>query len=73
MIVWNLYMASLAPLVAARRSGAPVVVHVCDKWLYFGLYDIEALLRDVVPWKSAALVSRATVAAVPAGWPGPPG
>src|SRR4051812_26725665 len=25
VVVWNLYMASLAPLVAARRSGLPVV------------------------------------------------
>jgi glycosyltransferase involved in cell wall biosynthesis len=55
VIVWNLYMASLAPLVAARRSGIPVVVHVCDKWLYFGLYDLEPLLRPVVPWKRAGL------------------
>jgi glycosyltransferase involved in cell wall biosynthesis len=55
VIVWNLYMASLAPLVAARRSGLPVVVHVCDKWLYYGLYDLEPLLRPVVPWKRAGL------------------
>ena len=55
VIVWNLYMASLAPLVAARRSGLPVVVHVCDKWLYFGLYDLEPLLRPVVPWKRLAV------------------
>jgi glycosyltransferase involved in cell wall biosynthesis len=55
VIVWNLYMASLAPLVAARRSGIPVVVHVCDKWLYFGLYDLEPLLRPVVPWKRTGL------------------
>ncbi len=59
VIVWNLYMASLAPLIAARRSGAPVVVHVCDKWLYFELFDLEALLRPVVAWKRAAIrVSR---------------
>jgi glycosyltransferase involved in cell wall biosynthesis len=41
--------------VAANRSGIPVVVHVCDKWLHFGLYDLEALLKPVVPWKRAAL------------------
>jgi glycosyltransferase involved in cell wall biosynthesis len=65
VIVWNLYMASLAPLVAARRSGRPVVVHVCDKWLYFGLYDLAPLLRPVVPWKRAALwLARHTVQAV---------
>ena len=62
IVVWNLYMASLAPLVAARRSGRPVVVHVSDKWLYFGLYDIEALLQATVPWKRAALaLARRTV------------
>ncbi len=55
VVVWNLYMASLSPLVAARRGRAPVVVHVCDKWLYFGLFDLEALLRPVVPWKRAVL------------------
>jgi glycogen synthase len=62
VVVWNLYMASLSPLVAARRSGRPVVVHVCDKWLYFGLFDLEALLRPVVRWKRAALrIARYTV------------
>jgi len=62
IVVWNLYMASLAPLLAARRSGAPVVVHVSDKWLYFGLFDIEALLQATVPWKRAALaLARRTV------------
>jgi len=37
VVVWNLYLASLAPLVASRRSGLPVVTHVCDKWLAAGL------------------------------------
>ena len=55
VIVWNLYMASLAPLLAARGSGIPLVVHVCDKWLYFGLYDLEALLKPVVAWKRLGL------------------
>ncbi len=55
VVVWNLYMASLAPLVAARRSGLPTVAHVCDKWLHFGLHDLEPLLRPVVPWKRAGL------------------
>jgi glycosyltransferase involved in cell wall biosynthesis len=62
VVVWNLYMASMAPLVAAARSGRPVVVHVCDKWLYFGLHDLEALLVATVWWKRAALkVARGTV------------
>ena len=55
VVVWNLYMASMAPLLAAVRSGAPVVTHVCDKWLYFGLHDIGALLVATVWWKRAAL------------------
>ena len=55
VVVWNLYMASMAPLLAARRSGLPVVVHVCDKWLYHGLHDLRPLLRPVVRWKRAAL------------------
>ena len=37
VVVWNLYLASLAPLAAARRHGAPVVTHVADKWLAWGL------------------------------------
>ena len=41
VIVWNLYLASLAPLVAARRSSRPVVTHVCDKWLAAGLSPME--------------------------------
>jgi len=62
IVVWNLYMASMAPLVAAVRSGWPVVVHVCDKWLYFGLHDVEALLVATVWWKRAALaMARRTV------------
>jgi len=62
VVVWNLYMASMAPLLAAVGSGTPVVVHVCDKWLYFGLYDIEALLVATVWWKRAALaLARRTV------------
>ena len=55
VIVWNLSMASLAPLVAAVRSGIPVAVQVCDKWLYFSLFDLEPVLKPVVPWKKWAL------------------
>jgi len=62
VIVWNLYMASLSPLIAARQSGKPVVVHVCDKWLYFELFDLETLLRPAAAWKIAALrLSRYTL------------
>ena len=62
VVVWNLYMASLAPLVAAAGSGLPVVVHVCDKWLYFGSYDLAPMLQATVAWKRAALsLARRTV------------
>jgi glycosyltransferase involved in cell wall biosynthesis len=61
VIVWNLYMASLSPLVAALPGPAPVVVHVCDKWLYFSLFDLEALLKPVVPWKRLALRAARTL------------
>jgi len=72
VIVWNLYMASLSPLIAARGSGTPVVVHVCDKWLYFGLFDLEALLRPVVAWKRAALrLARHTVQPLFRAWARP--
>ncbi len=55
VIVWNLYMTSLSPLVAALSGRAPVVVHVCDKWLYYSLFDLEALLKPVAPWKKLML------------------
>ena len=38
-VAWNLYGASMAPLVAARRWGGPVVAQPADKWLVQGLYD----------------------------------
>jgi len=38
-VAWNLYGASMAPLVAARRWGGPVVAQPADKWLLHGLYD----------------------------------
>jgi glycosyltransferase involved in cell wall biosynthesis len=49
VVVWNLYLASLGPLVAARRHGPPVVTHVCDKWLYFSLADAGPVL-NLDPW-----------------------
>ena len=51
VVVWNLYMASLAPLLAAQWSGIPTVVQLFDKWLYFGLVDLPALLKPVIAWK----------------------
>jgi glycosyltransferase involved in cell wall biosynthesis len=72
VVVWNLYMASLSPLIAARQSGVPVVVHVCDKWLYFELFDLETLLRPALAWKRAALrLSRHTVQPLLRAWARP--
>ena len=45
IIAWNLYMASAAPLVAARNYGrAPIIAHPADKWLLYSLNDIGALV-----------------------------
>ncbi len=45
IIAWNLYMASAAPLLAAREYGkAPVIAHPADKWLLYSLNDIGALV-----------------------------
>ena len=38
-IAGHLYGASMAPLVAARRAGGPVVAQPADKWLLHGLYE----------------------------------
>jgi glycogen(starch) synthase len=62
VVVWNLYMASMSPLIAARQHRCPIVVHVFDKWLYYGLVDLQSLLRPVVPWKRLALrIAKKTV------------
>jgi glycosyltransferase involved in cell wall biosynthesis len=55
VVVWNLYMASLAPLVAAELSGVPTVVQLFDKWLYYGLCDLQAVLGPVVRWRRLAV------------------
>ncbi len=45
VIGWNLYMASAAPLAAARRLPMPVVAHPADKWLLYMLKEINALVQ----------------------------
>jgi glycosyltransferase involved in cell wall biosynthesis len=55
VVIWNLYMASLSPLVAATRAGVPLIVHLFDKWLYYGLSDLAALLQPKLLWKRAAV------------------
>jgi glycosyltransferase involved in cell wall biosynthesis len=44
VIAWNLYMASSAPLIAARRLTTPVLAHPADKWLLYLLKDITLLM-----------------------------
>lgn len=49
VIAWNLYMASVAPLIAARHhaardTGTPVIAHPADKWLLYMLDTIRALV-----------------------------
>jgi glycogen synthase len=62
VVVWNLHMASMSPLIAARRHGSPIAIHVFDKWLYHGLVDLASVLRPVVPWKRLVVrLARRTV------------
>lgn len=44
IVAANLYMASAAPLVAARRLPAPLVVQPMDKWLVYLLKDLGRLV-----------------------------
>lgn len=44
IIACNLYMASAAPLLAARRIGCPVLAQPMDKWLVYNLNDIGLLV-----------------------------
>ncbi len=44
IIAWNLYMASAAPLLAARGLRAPLVAHPADKWLLYSLDALGALI-----------------------------
>jgi glycogen(starch) synthase len=52
-VVWNLYMASMAPLIATRRAGVPLVIHTADKWLLYGLKDVAPLVWPSLKWKQA--------------------
>jgi len=45
VIGWSLYMASAAPLAAAKRLPAPVIAQPADKWLLYMLKDINALVQ----------------------------
>jgi glycosyltransferase involved in cell wall biosynthesis len=44
IIAWNLYMASAAPLLAARGLPAPLVAHPADMWLVYSLDALGALI-----------------------------
>jgi len=58
VVVWNLYMASLGPLAAARRHGRPVVTHVCDKWLHLSLADAGPVLNLAPSAKRGVLLAQ---------------
>lgn len=51
VVVWNLWVASMAPLIAARRTGIPLVIHTADRWLYYGLKDWRPLVGTQNPRK----------------------
>jgi glycogen synthase len=55
IVVWNLYMASMAPLIAARRTGIPLVIHTADKWLFYGLKDVTPLVWPTLKWKQGVV------------------
>lgn len=44
IIACNLYMASAAPLLAARRLGCPLIAQPMDKWLVYNLNDVGMLV-----------------------------
>jgi glycogen synthase len=49
VIAWNLYGASMAPLVAARRFAWPVAAQPADRWLLWGLTDISGIVPATRP------------------------
>lgn len=62
IIAANLYMASAAPLVAARRLPCPLVVQPMDKWLVYLLKDLGLLVpAGTVRHKVALKVIKHTV------------
>ena len=48
IIIDNLYMASAAPLLAARGLHCPVIAQVADKWLIYLLKDLRLLINTDV-------------------------
>jgi len=50
IVVHNLYMASSAPLLAARDIPAPIVAEVADKWLLFNLLDWGLVVHPTRKW-----------------------
>ncbi len=62
VIAWNMYMASAAPLLAARRLPWPVIAHPADKWLLYTLNDLRPLVPAGTRIKRLAVNTvRATV------------
>lgn len=60
--VWNLYLLSVAPLIAARHMRVETVTHLTDRWLLYNTKDILALRSNVRGIERLALAMlRATV------------
>jgi glycosyltransferase involved in cell wall biosynthesis len=56
VVVDNLYMASTAPLLAARSAvRCPIVAQVADKWLRYLLWDLTLLLHPGSRWQQTML------------------
>lgn len=55
VIAWNLYMASAAPLIGARRLPFPLIAHPADKWLLYSLDDITKLAPGSTPMTRFAM------------------
>lgn len=43
--IWNLYKASLAPLIATQHERKPHNVYVADKWLCYSLWDLGGFIN----------------------------
>ncbi len=56
IVASNLYMASAAPLIAARRLPSPLVVQPMDKWLVYSLSDIGMLIPAHTRLQKLALI-----------------
>jgi glycosyltransferase involved in cell wall biosynthesis len=60
--VWGLYLASSSPIFAAQHERIPTSVYLADKWLYYDLKDILAIVQPQNIWHARMLrLARAIV------------